>query len=74
MSVQGYRRWWLRADLLGVTVRQGILQVAAVGPGLGSADASSLRRALDEAGLTDMPARLSLVVGGSQQVPAGGTM
>jgi uncharacterized hydrophobic protein (TIGR00271 family) len=56
------------ATVVDVTVQQGVLQVAAVGPA-GSADASSLRRALDDAGLADVPVRLSLVVGGSQELP-----
>ena len=56
------------ANVVDVTVRQGVLQVAVVGPP-GNADASSLRRVLDDAGLADVPARLSLVVGGSQELP-----
>ena len=56
------------ANVVDVTVRQGVLQVAVVGPP-GKADASSLRRVLDDAGLADVPARLSLVVGGSQELP-----
>jgi uncharacterized hydrophobic protein (TIGR00271 family) len=56
------------SNIVGVTVRQGVLQVAAVGPP-GTADASSLRRALDGAGLADVPTRLSLVNGGSQELP-----
>jgi hypothetical protein len=48
---------------------QSVLQVAAVGPP-GSADAASLRRELDGAGLADMSTRLSLVDGGSQELPA----
>jgi uncharacterized hydrophobic protein (TIGR00271 family) len=56
-------------DVVGVTVREGVLQVAAAGPPP-SADGASLRRALDEAGLADVPAHLSLVVGGSRDLPA----
>ena len=63
---------WAQArslTIIGVTVRQGVLQVAAVGPP-GSADASSLRSELDGAGLADVPTLLSLVDGGSQELPA----
>jgi uncharacterized hydrophobic protein (TIGR00271 family) len=63
---------WAQArslTIVGVTVRQGVLQVAAVGPP-GSADAASLRRELDGAGLADTSTRLSLVDGGSQELPA----
>jgi uncharacterized hydrophobic protein (TIGR00271 family) len=56
-------------NVIDVTVRQGVLQVLAEGPP-GGVDAPALRRALDEAGLADVPARLSLVVGGSQELPA----
>jgi hypothetical protein len=56
-------------DVVAMTMRQGVLQVAAVGPPP-SADAPSLRRELDEAGLADVPTRVSLVVGGSRELPA----
>lgn len=56
-------------DVVGVTVQEGVLQVAAAGPPP-SADGESLRQALDEAGLADVPAHLSLVVGGSRDLPA----
>jgi uncharacterized hydrophobic protein (TIGR00271 family) len=58
-------------DVVGVTVREGVLQVAAAGPAP-RADGASLRQALDEAGLADVPAHLSLVVGGSRDLPATG--
>ncbi|TQM13628.1 DUF389 domain-containing protein [Pseudonocardia kunmingensis] len=56
-------------DVVGVTVQEGVLQVAAAGPPP-NADGESLRRALDEAGLADVPAHLSLVVGGTRELPA----
>jgi hypothetical protein len=56
-------------DVVAVTVREGVLQVAASGPPP-SADGASLRRELDEAGLAAVPAHLSLVVGGSRDLPA----
>lgn len=55
--------------LVDVTVRQGVLQVAVLGPA-GGADAVALRRALDQAGLADVPARLSLAVGDARDLPA----
>lgn len=72
VAAQPVARQWAEArswDVVGVTVREGVLQVAASGPPP-SADGASLRRALDEAGLADVPARVSLVVGGSQDLPA----
>jgi uncharacterized hydrophobic protein (TIGR00271 family) len=56
-------------DVVAVTVQEGVLQVEASGPPP-SADGASLRQALDEAGLADVPAHLSLVVGGSRDLPA----
>lgn len=64
------QRWaesqsWLVTD---VSFRQGTLQVSAMGPPP-NPDAESLRQALDEAGLADVPVRVSLTVGGVQLLP-----
>ncbi|WP_328468312.1 DUF389 domain-containing protein [Actinoplanes sp. NBC_00393] len=56
-------------SVVDVTMQQGVLQVAAVGPPP-SADPSTLRQALNDAGLADVPARVSLVVGGFRDLPA----
>ncbi|MGY1593646.1 DUF389 domain-containing protein [Geodermatophilus sp. SYSU D00708] len=56
-------------QIVGLDFRQGVLQVAAAGPPP-AADADSLRQALDAAGLAAVPARLSLVVGGTRELPA----
>jgi uncharacterized hydrophobic protein (TIGR00271 family) len=72
VTAQPVAERWAQArswNVVGVTVQEGVLQVAAAGPPPG-ADGASLRRALDEAGLADIPARLSLVVGGSRDLPA----
>ncbi len=61
---------WARArswQVVQVSMQRGVLRVAAVGPPPG-ADAPSLRRALDQAGLAEVPARLSLVVGGTREL------
>jgi uncharacterized hydrophobic protein (TIGR00271 family) len=55
-------------EIVSVGIRQGVLQVAAAGPPP-AADAEPLREALDAAGLADVPVRLSLVVGGTQELP-----
>jgi uncharacterized hydrophobic protein (TIGR00271 family) len=47
---------------------QGQLQIEAIGPPP-SPDAGQLRDALDAAGLEDVEARLSLVIGGTQELP-----
>ena len=47
------------------------LQITALGRPP-EADATSLRRDLDEAGLADVDTRVTLVVGGSQDLPGGG--
>jgi uncharacterized hydrophobic protein (TIGR00271 family) len=52
-----------------VVYQQNILRVTALGPPP-TADAPSLRAAFDEAGLADVDVRLSLVVGGSRELPA----
>jgi uncharacterized hydrophobic protein (TIGR00271 family) len=56
-------------DVVGLTMQQGVLHVSAVGPPP-TADAKSLRRDLDAAGLSDVAVTVSLVVGGSQELPA----
>ncbi|GAA4897199.1 hypothetical protein GCM10023203_59850 [Actinomycetospora straminea] len=67
-AVQG----WARAQswqVVDVTWSQGVLQVVAAGPPP-PADVAALRRALDEAGLAAVPARLSEVLGGTRELPA----
>lgn len=59
------QRSWQVVD---VTWSQGVLQVTAAGPPP-AADAASLRRALDGAGLTAVPARLSEVLGATTDLP-----
>jgi uncharacterized hydrophobic protein (TIGR00271 family) len=56
-------------EIVNLAFRQGVLQVAAAGPPP-VADGPSLRQALDEAGLEDVPVRLALVVGGTVDLPA----
>ncbi|GLZ48300.1 hypothetical protein Acsp06_44850 [Actinomycetospora sp. NBRC 106375] len=63
---------WAQAQawqVVDVTWGQGVLQVVAAGPPP-SADPAALRRALDAAGLAGVPARLSEVLGGTQELPA----
>ncbi|MDA3644143.1 DUF389 domain-containing protein [Saccharopolyspora indica] len=55
-------------QIVALSFKQGILRVTAAGPSP-AADVDSLRRALDDVGLGEVPARLSLVFGTSQQVP-----
>jgi uncharacterized hydrophobic protein (TIGR00271 family) len=55
-------------QVVEVAVRQGTVQVTAGGPAPGP-DAPSLRRALDEAGLGGVPARLSEVLGARSTSP-----
>jgi uncharacterized membrane protein len=55
-------------DVVTVVYTQGELQVAAVGP-LPATDPEPLREALDAAGLDDVPVRVSLVVGGTRELP-----
>ncbi|KAA9162688.1 DUF389 domain-containing protein [Amycolatopsis acidicola] len=55
--------------LVELTFDQGVLEVTVAGlPPAG--DTTSLRTALDDAGLGDVPARLSLVMEGTQDLPA----
>jgi uncharacterized hydrophobic protein (TIGR00271 family) len=56
-------------DVVTVAYGQGRLQIAAVGPAP-APDAESLRADLSEVGLDGVPVRLSLVVGGTQDLPA----
>lgn len=58
-------------QIVEITFERGVLQVTAAAPPPGP-DVVSLRRALDEADLTDVPVRLSMVFGSTQQVPATG--
>ena len=60
----GARSW----QVVDMSWQQGVLTVVAAGPPP-AADAPSLRRALDGAGLADVPARLSEVLGGSRDLP-----
>jgi uncharacterized hydrophobic protein (TIGR00271 family) len=62
---------WARSrswDVVNVTVQQGVLRVTAAGPPP-PADDTSLRQALDDAGLADVPVRLSLVYGEARDLP-----
>ncbi|GAA4916747.1 putative hydrophobic protein (TIGR00271 family) [Actinomycetospora succinea] len=62
---------WAQArswQVVDVTWSQGVLQVVAAGPPP-AADPASLRGALDGAGLTAVPARLSEVLGGTTELP-----
>ncbi|MFC5138933.1 DUF389 domain-containing protein [Actinomycetospora rhizophila] len=56
-------------QIVDVTWGQGVLQVVAAGPPPAT-DPSSLRQALDGAGLAEVPARLSEVLGGTTELPA----
>jgi uncharacterized hydrophobic protein (TIGR00271 family) len=56
-------------QVVNVTWSQGVLQVVAGGP-TPAPDPAALRRALDGVGLADVPARLSEVLGGTQELPA----
>lgn len=64
-------RWAAAAgwDVVTVAYGQGRLQIAAVGPAP-VPDAGPLRTELSEAGLDDVPVRLSLVVGDTQDLPS----
>jgi uncharacterized hydrophobic protein (TIGR00271 family) len=55
-----------------VTYRGDLLRIIAVGPPP-EADEEALRRALDDAGLTAVDARVTLVIGGSRELPAEGS-
>lgn len=52
-----------------VTVRQGVLRIVALGPPP-SIDDAGLRTRLDEAGLAGVDVRVTLVLGGSRELPA----
>lgn len=54
-----------------VTYRGDVLRIVAVGPPP-EADEAALRRALDDAGLEDVDARVTLVIGGARDLPAAG--
>lgn len=64
-------RWAAAAgwDVVTVAYGQGRLQIAAVGPAP-VPDAGPLRTELSEAGLDDVPVRLSLVVGDTRDLPS----
>ncbi len=57
--------WFVRE----VSFRQGVLEIVALGS-LPEADPSVLRRTLDEAGLSSVDTRVTLVIGGSKSLPA----
>ncbi|GAA1208973.1 DUF389 domain-containing protein [Prauserella alba] len=61
-------RSWQITDL---TYERGRIQITAIGR-IVAADRQGLRRALDDAGLADVPARLSLVVGRTSDVAVSG--
>lgn len=54
-----------------ITFRQGTLRIVALGPPP-SIDEAGLRRSLDDAGLSGVDVRVTLVLGGSKELPAGG--
>lgn len=56
-------------QIVDVTMQQGVLHVTAAGSAP-AADGPALRRALDAAGLADVPVRLSEVLGGTRELPA----
>ena len=58
---------WLVTE---VSFRQGVLRVIALGPPP-EIDEAALRASLDAAGLQDVDARVTLVIGGSKDLPAG---
>jgi uncharacterized hydrophobic protein (TIGR00271 family) len=66
--------WAARAgwEATNVQAAAGAIIVTALGPPP-ELDPSTLRRALDDAGLTDAPLTLRLVVGGTASCPAGGS-
>jgi uncharacterized hydrophobic protein (TIGR00271 family) len=71
MAARPVAEQWARAqgwEVTTVAFTQHELQIAAVGPPP-AADAESLRAALDAAGLEEVPARLSLLVGGTRELP-----
>jgi len=57
---------WLVTD---VSYRQGLLRIIALGPPP-QLDEKQLRRQLDDAGLEDVDARVTLVVGGARDLPS----
>jgi uncharacterized hydrophobic protein (TIGR00271 family) len=66
---------WAQArawQVVDVTWSQGVLQITAAGAPP-APDTSSLRGALDQAGLAGVPARLSEVLGGTRDLPATGS-
>jgi uncharacterized membrane protein len=52
-----------------ISVRQGVLRIVALGPPPAIQE-DGLRDALDRAGLADVDARVTLVLGGSRDLPA----
>lgn len=54
-----------------VSYRGDVLRIIAVGPPP-EADGTALRAALDDAGLADVDARVTLVIGGSRDLPGAG--
>jgi len=56
-------------QLSDITVRQGVLRITALGPPPTIQEAG-LRERLDAAGLADVDARVTLVLGGSRDLPA----
>ncbi|MBZ5737966.1 DUF389 domain-containing protein [Nocardioides mangrovi] len=55
-------------EVTDIELRQGTLHITAVGRTF-KADDAALRAALDDAGLADLPAEVTLVAGGSRSVP-----
>ncbi len=61
------KRGW---ELTDVSYRQGVLNLLLFGPPPAPTDTASLRAALDAAGLKNVRVRVSLVVGGSRDLPS----
>jgi len=56
-------------QLSDISMRDGALRIVALGPPP-TIDEQQLRQSLDEAGLADVDARITLVLGGSRDLPA----
>jgi hypothetical protein len=57
--------------VVSVTGNADAVQVDVIGPAPGP-DVAVLRRELDDAGYADVAVQVSLAVGGTQELPAGG--
>jgi hypothetical protein len=59
------------AQIVSVTGTAAAIRIDALGPAPGP-DVAPLRRALDAAGYADVPAEVSLVLGGTRSLPSVG--